>query len=90
MACLLGVFGLALPRVVMVVLWIFSDYLGRAYEGWVVPLIGFFVLPTTTLAYAVAQNETDGVQGWGLVFVILGVAVDLGLLGGGRGIFNRD
>jgi len=74
----------------MVVLWLFSSYLSTAFGTWVWPLIGFFVLPTTTLAYAVAQNRYGGVRGIGLVLVILGALVDLGALGGGgRGAGKR-
>jgi hypothetical protein len=81
--------GLALPRVVMVVLWIFTNYLGRAYDSVIVPLLGFFFLPTTTLTYAVAKNESGGLEGWGIVILIVGVALDVGIWGSGRGIFNR-
>lgn len=81
---------LAAPRFVMVVLWIFTDYLSRAYDGWILPLIGFFVLPTTTLAYAIAENETRGLRSWGLFLVALAVLIDLGIWGGGRGVFSRD
>jgi hypothetical protein len=87
--CLGFIFGLATPRVVMVILWIFTDYLGRAYDSIIVPLLGFFFLPTTTLTYAIAENETGGLRGWGLVLVIIGVLLDLGIWGSGRGIFNR-
>jgi hypothetical protein len=88
--CLGVAFGLITPRVVMIVLWLFSDYLGRAYDSWILPLIGFFLLPTTTLAYAVATNEDGGFRSWGAVLVIVAVALDLGMLGGGRGLFSRD
>jgi hypothetical protein len=87
--CLLILAVLAIPRVVMVVLWLFGDYLSTAYGTWVWPLLGFFFLPTTTLAYAVAQNRYGGVEGVGLVLVILGVLVDLGAIGGGRGVGRR-
>lgn len=90
MGCIVGVFVLGMPRVVMVVLWLFSDYLSRAYDGWLIPLAGFFLLPTTTLAVAVAENETDGLRGWGLLLVVFAVLVDLGIWGGGRGVFERD
>jgi hypothetical protein len=73
----------------MVFLWIFSDYLSHAYGTWVWPLLGFFFLPTTTLAYAVAQNRYGGVRGIGLVLVVLGVLIDAGALGGGRGVGRR-
>jgi hypothetical protein len=84
------VLAVAAPRFVMVVLWIFSDYLSRAYGTWIWPLIGFFVLPTTTLAYAIAQNSMNGLKGGGLVLVAIGVIVDLGLIGGGRGFAKRS
>jgi hypothetical protein len=74
----------------MVVLWVFTSYLSRAYDGWLVPLLGFFLLPTTTLAYAIAENETKGLEGWGLVLVIVAVLLDLGVWGGGRGAFSKD
>lgn len=74
----------------MVILWLFTDQLSTAYGTWVWPFLGFFLLPTTTLAYAVAQNRYGGVEGIGLLLVILGVLIDLGALGGGgRGIGRR-
>jgi hypothetical protein len=90
MGCLAFIFILGTPRFVMVLLWIFSDYLSRAYDGIILPLLGFFFLPTTTLTYAVAENEFDGLQGWGLVLVVVGALFDLGIWGGGRGVFKRD
>ncbi|MEA2498685.1 MAG: hypothetical protein QOH26_1090 [Actinomycetota bacterium] len=74
----------------MVILWIFTNYLSRAYDSWLLPLIGFFVLPTTTLTYAIAQNSSkgEGIHGFGFLLVILGVLFDLGIWGSGRGAFS--
>ncbi|HEV2756852.1 MAG TPA: hypothetical protein VG318_13880 [Actinomycetota bacterium] len=90
MGCIAAAFVLAMPRFVMVVLWIFTGYLGRAYDGPLLPLAGFFLLPTTTLAYAVAQNETRGLRTWGLALVVVAVLIDAGIWGRGRGVFSRD
>ena len=90
MGCLAGVAVLAAPRLVMVVLWIFTNYLSRAYDGWILPLIGFFVLPTTTLAYAIAENQTRGLRSWGLILVVFAALLDVGIWGSGRGVFSRD
>ena len=89
MGCLIFSFVLALPRLILVGLWIFGDYLSTAFGTWIWPFLGFFLAPTTTLAYAVAQNRYDGLRGWGLVLVVLGVVLDLGALGGGRGILGK-
>jgi hypothetical protein len=83
MGCLIALLGLITPRVVMVVLWLFTNYLSRAFDTFIWPLLGFIFLPTTTLAYAVAQNSFDGLRGIGLVLFVLAILVDLGLLGGG-------
>jgi hypothetical protein len=96
MGCLLALGGLLVPRLILVVLWLFSDYLNRAFESGWWPLLGFFVLPTTTIAYAIAQNAyatpTGGLEAMGIIVIVLGALVDFGLLGTGargRGIGRR-
>lgn len=71
------------PRIVLFILWVLTDYLSRAYEGWILPTLGFFFLPATTLAYAIARNEFGGLNGVGIAVLVIGFAVDVGLLGGG-------
>jgi len=67
------------------VLWLFSDMLDRAFDDWFVPLLGFFLLPWTTLAYAVMWAAgTNGVEGFEWFLVILAFVVDLGSYAGGR------
>ena len=84
MPCLLGCLALIAPRFVLVVLWLFSDYVGSAHTTILWPLLGFFFLPVTTLAHAWAwHHEPSGsVQGIGLVVVIIAVLIDLGIIGG--------
>ncbi len=83
MPCFMGCLALFFPRLAIVLIWLFSDYLGRAYETVVWPLLGFFFLPLTTLAYAWAINANGTVSGIYLVVVVVAVLIDLGLLGGG-------
>lgn len=41
--CLLVLLALVAPRIVLVVLWFFSNYLTRAFGGgFILPLLGFF------------------------------------------------
>ncbi len=82
MCCVVLLVALVGPRLALFVLWLFSSYLSRAFDAFLLPFLGVLFLPWTTLAYAVAQNELGGVQGIGLILVVLGVLVDIGVLGG--------
>jgi hypothetical protein len=60
------------------VLWLFTDLLSRAYDDWIVPLLGFFLLPWTTLAYTVMWSAGgDGVEGFEWFIVVLAFFFDL-------------
>ena len=49
------------------------------------PLLGFFLLPWTTLAYAVMWSSgPNGVNGFEWFLVILAFAIDLGAYAKGR------
>jgi hypothetical protein len=50
MPCLILIVFLAFPRVALLLLFFFSNYLERAYHGLILPLLGFLFLPLTTLA----------------------------------------
>lgn len=86
MPCLLALLALISPRLVLIVLWIFSDVLSRAFSSWVLPLLGFFVLPWTTLAYAAFWDWGSGhhVTGFEWIFVVLAFFIDISSYAGGR------
>jgi hypothetical protein len=84
MPCCVVLIALSAPRIALVLVWLFSDYIGRAYESWLVPLLGFFFLPTTTLAYAWAIHTRGEVSGLPLAVVILAALIDVGAIGGSR------
>jgi hypothetical protein len=93
--CLLVLLALITPRFVLLIMWLFSDYLNQAFSSGWWGLLGFFFLPTTSIAYAIAQNEftaaDGGLEAAGIIVIVLGVAVDLGLVGGsGRGLGKRE
>jgi hypothetical protein len=86
MPCLLGCLALFFPRFVIILVVIFSDYIGKAFAEtqwpFLIPFLGFLFMPLTTLAYAFAWHNGGGtVQGIGLVLVIVAVLSDFGLLG---------
>jgi hypothetical protein len=86
MGCFVALFALISPRLALFALFLFSDLLSRAYDSWIVPLIGFFLLPWTTLAYAVMWTAgTHGVKGFEWFIVILAFLFDVGSWREGRG-----
>jgi hypothetical protein len=82
MACLLLILFVAFPRIALVLLFLFSHYLSRAYHGWLIPLLGFLFLPLTTLAYAWMINTGQPISGLNLIILIVAVVIDMGGLGG--------
>jgi len=83
MCCVLALLAFLGPRLVIFLLWLFTTYLSRAFDGLLLPLLGFLFLPWTTIAWAIAQNELGGTNGIGLLVIAIGVLADIGVLGGG-------
>lgn len=81
MPFLVGCIALGTPRFAIILVWLFSDYIGRAYETTLWPVLGFFFMPLTTLSYAFAINDNGSVEGMYLVIVVITVLMDLGLVG---------
>jgi uncharacterized oligopeptide transporter (OPT) family protein len=84
MPCLLVVLILAFPRIVLVAMFLTSTYLQRAYHGLIIPLLGFFFLPLTTIVYAWLVNSHHPTEGIYLIYLLVAVVIDLGGLGGGE------
>jgi hypothetical protein len=78
--CLL-ILGILFPRLVLALLFFFTNFITRAYHGLLIPLLGFFFLPLTTLVYAWVVNIGASPQGLYLVAIIICVLVDLGVVG---------
>ena len=86
MGCFVALIALISPRLALVLLWIFGDLLSRAYDSWAIPLIGFFILPWTTLTYAAFWDWGTGhhVTGVEWFFVAFAFVVDVGSYTQGR------
>jgi hypothetical protein len=90
MPCLAVLLAFISPRLAIVFVAIFSDILSRAYDSWFLPLIGFFLLPWTTLAYAIMWDVgTHEVRGFEWFIVALAFLADLGSYGGGSRARSR-
>lgn len=90
MPCLAALLALISPRLAIIFVAIFSDILSRSMDSWILPLLGFFILPWTTLAYAlmwdIGTNEVTGFEWFVVGFAFL---VDIASWGGGSRV-RRD
>ena len=90
MGCLVVLLAFISPRLALFGIFLFSDLLSDAFDSWFVPLLGFFLLPWTTLAYAVMwAASTNEVSGFEWFIVILAFIIDLGSYAN-RGRMRRD
>lgn len=89
----MGCLALSFPRFALFLVWLLGgNYLHRAYDSFLLPLLGFFFLPLTTLAFAFAYNalgNASGVSPFGWLLTGLALLADLGLLGGGHKQWRR-
>ncbi len=83
MFCCLIIAVLAFPRIVLVCMFLFSNYLERAYHGLIVPILGFILLPLTTITYAWLMNTHQPIQGFNLLILIVAAVIDAGGISGG-------
>jgi hypothetical protein len=88
MPCLLAIFALAFPRVVIVLLWLFTNFFHVLRADILIPVVGFIFLPLTLLVYTFILQAYGGHFGaTQLVFLIVAAVFDLGLLH--RGTLGR-
>ena len=90
MPCLIALVALIGPRVALVFTWLFSDMIGRAIDSVFVALLGFLLLPWTTLAFVVFYDVGAGREVQGLEWFLVGIAFlfDVASYAGGR--YARD
>jgi hypothetical protein len=89
MPCLLVLIVLGFPRLVLVLMWLFSHSLDHAYHSLAIPLLGFFFLPITTIVYAWMVNGGMPLAGINLVILIVAVLLDAGSHGSGMRSYSR-
>jgi len=84
MPCLLVLVILFFPRVALLLMFLLTDYLGRAFHnGLLVPLLGFIFLPITTIVYAWEVNTHLPLEGINLLWLLIAVILDISGWGGG-------
>ena len=77
MGCLVALLAAISPRLVMFLLWVFTDRLTTAFRSGWEGVLGFILLPYATLFYALVYAPGKGVDSFGWVIVALGVLLAL-------------
>jgi hypothetical protein len=76
MGCFVSLFA----RLALLFVWLLTPLVDRAFHGvWLLPLLGIIFLPLTTLVYVLVYLPGIGVTGWGWLWVVLAVLLDLGV-----------
>ncbi len=69
---------LALPRLSILGLWFFTDWFNGVFDGFLWPVLGFFIVPLTTIWYSVVVNIFHGEWGWLQIGVLVpAILIDL-------------
>ncbi len=69
------------PRAVAIIWWLLDPARwSTAFNNGLFAILGFLLLPWTTLAYVLVSSPT-GITGFGIVVVIIGLFIDIGTYG---------
>jgi hypothetical protein len=78
MPCLLLLFALIAPRLLILVLWLFTGWFRGMFDSALWPVLGFVFLPTTLVWYSAVQHWFDGVWTlWPVVGIVVALAIDV-------------
>ena len=81
MPCLFVLATALSARLGLLLLWLFSPWVDRAFSGFFVPFIGLLVAPWTTLMYVLVAAPEGDIHFAGWFLVALGVFLDLNSYG---------
>ncbi len=89
MGCLFAILAVLSPRLALILVWLFTPLVDRAFNGFLLPILGFVFLPFTTLIYLLVYSPVNGLQGFDWVWLILAAMLDLSAYAG-SGYTNKD
>lgn len=78
MPCLFAVFALVTPRLVIALLWFFTNWFNGVFNSILWPILGFIFLPTTLLWYSAVQHWFGGQWTlWPIVGLVVALVIDV-------------
>jgi len=78
MPLLILLFGVLVPRLTIVALWLLTNWFQGMFTTWLMPVLGFIFLPTSLLWYSVVVNWFRGE--WGIIPIagmVVAILMDL-------------
>lgn len=85
MPCLGVLFALITPRLLIVLLWFFTEWFTGIFDTLLWPILGFIFLPTTLLWYTAVQNWWGGDwQALQVIGLIIALVIDTSPAAGKR------
>ena len=77
-------------RIMLLMVWIARPaMMNAAFSTFIIPCLGFLVLPFTTLMYVVLIQGVGGIQGLDWLWLVLAAILDIGSIGA-AGAANRN
>jgi hypothetical protein len=78
MPCLLALLALITPRLVIVLLWLFTNWFSGVFPALLWPILGFLFLPTTLLWYTAVHHWFGGAWTlWPIVGLVVALLIDV-------------
>ncbi len=85
MPCLFAIAALLAPRILILLLWLLTNWFDGLFDTALWPVLGFVFLPTSFLWFTAVQNWYGGE--WGLlqiVGLVVALSIDVSPAGGRR------
>jgi hypothetical protein len=83
MPCIIAILAVAFPRVVIVLMWLFTTFFQGVYHGVLIPVLGFLFLPLTLIVYTFTTKTYGHLGTPQLIAIAIALIFDLGLVGSG-------
>ncbi len=78
MGCILVLIALITPRLLIILLWLFTHWFRGLFETALWPILGFLFLPTTLLWYTMVQHWFGGQWTlWPVVGLVIALMIDV-------------
>jgi len=85
MPLLIVILALFTPRLVVVLLWLFTNWFSGIFASLLWPILGFIFLPTTFLWYTAVVHWFGGQWTlWPIVGIVVALVIDVSPAGGYR------